>query len=123
MLPGDGIGPEIVTEAVKVLDRLIAEGLDIRLEESVIGGAAYDAAGHPLPERTLAMAREADAVLLGAVGGHRYDRVERRLRPEQGLLGLRAGLGLFANLRPAVLYPQLATASSLQRRSSRGSIS
>ncbi len=114
VLPGDGIGPEIVTEAVKVLDRLIAEGLDIRLEESVIGGAAYDAAGHPLPERTLAMAREADAVLLGAVGGHRYDRVERRLRPEQGLLGLRAGLGLFANLRPAVLYPQLATASSLR---------
>jgi 3-isopropylmalate dehydrogenase len=114
VLPGDGIGPEIIAEAVKVLDRLVGEGLDIRYEEGLIGGAAYDAEGHPLTERTLVAAREADAVLLGAVGGPDYERLERHLRPEQGLLGLRAGLGLFANLRPAILYPQLASASSLK---------
>jgi len=114
VLPGDGIGPEIIAEAVKVLDRLIGEGLDIRYEEGLVGGAAYDAEGHPLTERTLVASREADAVLLGAVGGPQYERLERRLRPEQGLLGLRAGLGLFANLRPAILYPQLASASSLK---------
>ncbi len=114
ILPGDGIGPEIVAEAVKVLDRLKADGLDIELEQGLVGGAAYDAMGHPLPEETLAQARAADAVLLGAVGGPRYEALERSLRPEQGLLGLRAGLGLFSNLRPAILYPQLADASTLK---------
>lgn len=114
VLPGDGIGPEIVSEAVKILDYLIREGLDVRVENGLIGGAAYDAVGHPLPQQTLTMARDADAVLLGAVGGPRYDRLERKLRPEQGLLGLRAELGLFANLRPAALHPQLAAASSLR---------
>ena len=114
VLPGDGIGPEIVAEAVKVLDHLAGEGLDVELDEGLIGGAAYDAAGSPLPESTLAMAREADAVLLGAVGGPRWEPLDIAVRPEKGLLGLRAGLGLFSNLRPAILYPQLAGASSLR---------
>ena len=114
VLPGDGIGPEIVAEAVKVLDHLAGEGLDVELDEGLIGGAAYDAAGSPLPESTLAMAREADAVLLGAVGGPKWEPLDIAVRPEKGLLGLRAGLGLFSNLRPAILYPQLAGASSLR---------
>lgn len=114
VLPGDGIGPEIVAEAVKVLDHLAGEGLDVELDEGLIGGAAYDAAGSPLPEATLVMAREADAVLLGAVGGPKWEPLEIAVRPEKGLLGLRAGLGLFSNLRPAILYPQLASASSLR---------
>jgi 3-isopropylmalate dehydrogenase len=114
ILPGDGIGPEIVAEAVKVLDHLAGEGLDIELDEGLVGGAAYDATGTPLPETTLAMAREADAVLLGAVGGPKWEPLEIAVRPEKGLLGLRAGLGLFSNLRPAILYPQLAAASSLR---------
>ena len=114
VLPGDGIGPEIVAEAVKVLDHLAGEGLDVELDEGLIGGAAYDAAGSPLPESTLAMAREADAVLLGAVGGPKWEPLDIAVRPEKGLLGLRAGLGLFSNLRPAILYPQLASASSLR---------
>jgi 3-isopropylmalate dehydrogenase len=114
ILPGDGIGPEIVAEAVKVLDHLAGEGLDIELDEGLVGGAAYDATGTPLPETTLAMAREADAVLLGAVGGPKWEPLEISVRPEKGLLGLRAGLGLFSNLRPAILYPQLAAASSLR---------
>jgi len=114
ILPGDGIGPEIVTEAVKVLDRFCGEGLEIELDEGLIGGAAYDALGTPLPEPTLAMAQEADAVLLGAVGGPKWEPLDIAVRPEKGLLGLRAGLGLFANLRPAILYPQLAGASSLR---------
>jgi len=114
VLPGDGIGPEIVAEAVKVLNRLIASGLDVELENGVVGGAAYDAEGHPLPEKTLAQARAADAILLGAVGGPRYESLERALRPEQGLLGLRSELKLFSNLRPAILYPQLAEASTLK---------
>ena len=114
ILPGDGIGPEIVAEAVKVLDRLIASGLDLELEFGLVGGAAYEAAGHPLPEKTLEQARAADAILLGAVGGPQYESLERPLRPEQGLLGLRAGLNLFSNLRPAILYPQLADASTLK---------
>ena len=114
VLPGDGIGPEIVAEAVKVLDYLAGEGLDVELDEGLIGGAAYDAAGSPLPESTLAMAREADAVLLGAVGGPKWEPLDIAVRPEKGLLGLRAGLGLFSNLRPAILYPQLASASSLR---------
>ncbi len=114
VLPGDGIGPEIVAEAVKVLNRLIASGLDVELENGVVGGAAYDAEGYPLPEKTLAQARAADAILLGAVGGPRYESLERALRPEQGLLGLRSELKLFSNLRPAILYPQLAEASTLK---------
>lgn len=114
ILPGDGIGPEIVAEAVKVLDRLKAGGLDVQLAEALIGGAAYDAKGHPLPDDTLAQAQAADAILLGAVGGPQYENLERPLRPEQGLLGLRAALQLFSNLRPAILYPQLAAASTLK---------
>ena len=114
VLPGDGIGPEIVAEAVKVLDRLVADGLAIELDEGLIGGAGYDAVGDPLPPATLDMAKEADAILLGAVGGPKWEPLEIALRPEKGLLGLRAGLGLFSNLRPAILYPQLAGASSLR---------
>jgi 3-isopropylmalate dehydrogenase len=114
VLPGDGIGPEIVAEAVKVLNRLIAQGLDVELEEGLVGGSAYDAKAHPLPEDTLAQARAADAILLGAVGGPQYESLDRPLRPEQGLLGLRAELKLFSNLRPAILYPQLAEASTLK---------
>ena len=114
VLPGDGIGPEIVAEALKLLDRLAGLGLAIELDEGLVGGAAYDAVGSPLPEATLAMAKEADAVLLGAVGGPKWEPLDIALRPEKGLLGLRAGLGLFSNLRPAVLYPQLADASSLR---------
>lgn len=114
ILPGDGIGPEIMAEAVKVLNRLIAGGLDLELEYGLVGGAAYDASGQPLPAETLAQARTADAILLGAVGGPQYESLDRPLRPEQGLLGLRAELGLFSNLRPAILYPQLAGASTLR---------
>jgi 3-isopropylmalate dehydrogenase len=115
VLPGDGIGPEVVAEAVKVLERLRRDyGLDIELETAAVGGAAYDAHGEPLPEATLALARAADAVLLGAVGGPQYDRLPRPLRPESALLRLRSELGLFANLRPALLYPQLASASTLK---------
>ncbi|MGB5649598.1 MAG: isocitrate/isopropylmalate family dehydrogenase, partial [Sedimenticolaceae bacterium] len=114
VLPGDGIGPEIVAEAVKVLDRLAGEGLAIELDEGLVGGAAYDALGSPLPEATLDMAKEADAILLGAVGGPKWEPLDISVRPEKGLLGLRAALGLFSNLRPAILYPQLAGASSLR---------
>ncbi len=115
VLPGDGIGPEIVAEAVRILELLRAEfGLAVEIEEGKVGGAAYEAAGSPLPEETLRLARAADAVLLGAVGGPRWEGLARELRPERGLLGLRAELGLFANLRPALLYPQLAAASSLR---------
>jgi 3-isopropylmalate dehydrogenase len=114
ILPGDGIGPEIIAEAVKVLNKLVADGLDIELEEGLVGGSAYDAKGQPLPEDTLRQAHAADAILLGAVGGPQYESLDRPLRPEQGLLGLRAGLKLFANLRPAILYPQLAEASTLK---------
>jgi len=115
ILPGDGIGPEIVAEAVKVLTCLRDDfGLAIDMDEALIGGAAYDAAGHPLPEATLEAAKAADAVLLGAVGGPKWEPLDIGVRPEKGLLGLRAGLGLFANLRPAILYPQLAEASTLR---------
>jgi 3-isopropylmalate dehydrogenase len=114
VLPGDGIGPEIVAEAVKVLEALNREGLGVELEQGLVGGAAYDETGSPLPERTLEQARAADAILLGAVGGPKWEPLERALRPEKGLLGLRAGLELFSNLRPAVLYPQLAEASTLR---------
>jgi len=111
VLPGDGIGPEIIAEAVRVL-----EALDERfeIEFADVGGAAYDRHGHPLPETTLALARNADAVLFGAVGDWKYDKLERALRPEQAILGLRRSLGLFANLRPAILYPELAAASTLK---------
>jgi 3-isopropylmalate dehydrogenase len=115
ILPGDGIGPEIIDEAVKVLACLRDDfGLDIDMDEALVGGAAYDAAGHPLPDATLDLAKEADAVLLGAVGGAKWEPLDISVRPEKGLLGLRAGLGLFANLRPAILYPQLADASTLK---------
>jgi 3-isopropylmalate dehydrogenase len=116
VLAGDGIGPEIVTEAVKVLKALQADGtIDVSLQDGLVGGAAYDAIGHPLPDETLEAARASDAVLLGAVGGPKWDRLPIAKRPEKGaLLGLRAGLGLFANLRPAILYPQLADASTLK---------
>jgi 3-isopropylmalate dehydrogenase len=115
ILPGDGIGPEIVTEAVKVLSWLRDEGgLDIEMEEALVGGAAIDVVGEPLPEATLDLARAADAVLLGAVGGPKWEPLPIDRRPEKGLLGLRSRLGLFANLRPAILYPQLADASSLR---------
>ncbi|HKE38238.1 MAG TPA: 3-isopropylmalate dehydrogenase [Casimicrobiaceae bacterium] len=114
VLPGDGIGPEIVAEALKLLDHLRRDGLAIETEAAPIGGAGYDAARQPLPETTLELARNADAVLLGAVGGPRYDSLPRELRPERGILALRKELGLFANLRPALLYPQLAGASTLK---------
>ncbi len=115
ILAGDGIGPEIVAEAEKVLAVLGSEyGLDAEIEHAPVGGAAYDAHGHPLPAATLELVRAADAILLGAVGGPRWEKLERSLRPEQGLLGLRSELGLFANLRPAMLYPQLAEASTLK---------
>ena len=115
VLPGDGIGPEIVNEATKVLDTLVGEfGLDIELDEGLVGGAAIDATGGPLPDTTMELAKEADAVLLGAVGGHQWEHLDISIRPEKGLLGLRSGLGLFANLRPAILYPQLADASTLK---------
>jgi 3-isopropylmalate dehydrogenase len=115
ILPGDGIGPEIVAEAGRVLDVLRSQyGFAAELEQAPVGGAGYEAYGHPLPESTLALARAADAVLLGAVGGPRWEGLERALRPEQGLLGLRAELQLFSNLRPAILYPQLAAASTLK---------
>jgi 3-isopropylmalate dehydrogenase len=114
VLPGDGIGPEIVAQAAKVLEALRSDGLKIELEYAHIGGAGYDAAGDPLPEATLKLAKESDAVLLGAVGGYQYDTLARPLRPEQGLLRIRKGLGLFANLRPALVYPELVNASSLK---------
>ncbi len=111
VLPGDGIGTEIVAEAVKVLNAL---DLKIEMETALVGGAAYKAHGHPLPEATLKLAKQADAVLFGAVGDWQYDNLERALRPEQAILGLRKNLGLFANLRPAICYEQLVDASSLK---------
>ncbi|TSA04561.1 MAG: 3-isopropylmalate dehydrogenase [Methylococcus sp.] len=115
VLPGDGIGTEIVTEAIKVLDVLREDfGLPIETEEALIGGAAYDATGTPFPEATLKLCQTADAVLLGAVGGPKWEPLDYALRPERGLLGLRAELELFANLRPAILYPQLVAASTLK---------
>lgn len=115
VLPGDGIGQEIVAEAVKVIACLQQDyGLKVELEEALVGGAAYDDCGSPLPDSTLQLAKQADAVLLGAVGGYKWESLDISVRPEKGLLGLRAGLGLFANLRPAILYPQLAGASTLK---------
>ncbi len=115
ILPGDGIGKEIIAEAVKVIDVLKADhGLDLELTYGDLGGAGYDADGHPYPPATQTLAREADAVLLGAVGGYQYDELPRDLRPERGLLGIRSDLGLFSNLRPAILMEELADASSLK---------
>jgi 3-isopropylmalate dehydrogenase len=114
VLPGDGIGSEIVAQAVLVLQRLAADGLKLELEEAPVGGAGYDAFGDPLPEKTLGLAKAADAILFGAVGGPRYDDLPRAKRPEQAILGLRKQLGLFANLRPATIYPELADASTLK---------
>ena len=111
VLPGDGIGTEIVAEAVKVLNVL---DLEFEMETAVVGGAAYEAHGHPLPEATLELAKQADAVLFGAVGDWKYDKLERALRPEQAILGLRKNLGLFANFRPAICYEELVGASSLK---------
>jgi 3-isopropylmalate dehydrogenase len=111
VLPGDGIGTEIVAEAVKVLRAL---ELPLEMETAVVGGAAYEASGHPLPDATLSLARAADAVMFGAVGDWKYDKLERSLRPEQAILGLRKHLGLFANFRPAICYEQLTHASSLK---------
>jgi 3-isopropylmalate dehydrogenase len=114
VLAGDGIGPEIVAQAVRVLDALKTDGLAIELEYGLIGGCAVDAAGEPYPEATHRLASQADAVLLGAVGGPQYDTLPRQQRPERGLLAIRKALNLFANLRPAILYPELANASSLK---------
>ncbi|HMN78175.1 MAG TPA: 3-isopropylmalate dehydrogenase [Burkholderiaceae bacterium] len=111
ILPGDGIGPEIVGEARKALAAL---DLRFEIEQAAVGGAAYEANGHPLPQATLALARSADAVLFGAVGDWKYDKLERALRPEQAILGLRKHLQLFANFRPAICYEQLTAASSLK---------
>jgi 3-isopropylmalate dehydrogenase len=114
VLPGDGIGPEIVRQAVKVLKSLSRDGMKLEMAQAPIGGAGYEAAQDPLPPETLALAKASDAVLLGAVGGPKYDALPRPLRPEQGLLRIRKELGLFANLRPALLYEELASASSLK---------
>ncbi len=111
ILPGDGIGPEIVTQAVRVLNAL---DLPLELDTAAVGGAAYEASGHPLPDATLKLAQAADAVLFGAVGDWKYDKLERALRPEQAILGLRKHLQLFANLRPALCHEQLTLASSLK---------
>ncbi|QSA98442.1 3-isopropylmalate dehydrogenase [Methylococcus sp. EFPC2] len=115
VLPGDGIGPEIVAEAVKVLNALRDDfGLQVETEEALIGGTAYDATGTPFPAETLKLSQQADAILLGAVGGPKWEPLDYSVRPERGLLGLRSELSLFANLRPAILYPQLAAASTLK---------
>ena len=115
ILPGDGIGTEIVAQAVRVLDAISTVcDLHFETETALVGGAAYEAHGHPLPEATLKLARESDAILFGAVGDWKYDALERSLRPEQAILGLRKQLGLFANLRPAICYEQLVNASSLK---------
>ena len=111
VLPGDGIGTEIVAEAVRVLNAL---DLPFEMESALVGGAAYEAYGHPLPESTLKLAMDADAVLFGAVGDWKYDKLDRPLRPEQAILGLRKHMGLFANFRPAICYPELVSASSLK---------
>lgn len=112
LLPGDGIGPEVVAEAVRVLEALALPGLTF--ERALVGGAAYKAKGHPLPPETLDLARRADAILFGAVGDPDCDALDRHLRPEQAILGLRKALELFANLRPAKLFPELADASALR---------
>lgn len=114
ILPGDGIGHEIMAEALRVLEVLRAHGLKFETEQASVGGTAYDEGGAPLPEATLKLAQQADAVLFGAVGGTQYDALPRDKRPERAILGLRKNMGLFANLRPALLYPELTNASSLK---------
>ena len=117
LLPGDGIGPEVMHEAVKVLDVLREQyGFAAEWQEKPFGGAGYDSAGQPLPDDTLQACKQADAVLLAAVGGYQYDKLPRELRPERGLLGIRAAMDLFANLRPATLFAELADASSFKTR-------
>ena len=114
VLPGDGIGTEIVAQAAKVLEALRSDGMKIEMEYAHLGGAAYDAEGDPFPQSTEKLAKASDAVLLGAVGGYQYDTLPRDKRPERGLLRIRKELNLFANLRPALLYPELANASTLK---------
>lgn len=115
VLPGDGIGPEIVAEAIKVLSFLNTDmNLNLVFENALVGGAAYDAFGTPLPQQTLNLCKNAEAVLLGAVGGPKWEPLPHAVRPERGLLGIRAELNLFSNLRPAIMYPQLVSASSLK---------
>ncbi|HRQ05986.1 MAG TPA: isocitrate/isopropylmalate family dehydrogenase, partial [Nitrosomonas halophila] len=114
LLAGDGIGPEIVAQAERVLRFLMSDGLKMELESGLLGGCAVDATGEPFPEATRKLVTEADAVLLGAVGGLKYDNLPREKRPEQGLLTIRKTLNLFANLRPVILYPELANASTLK---------
>ncbi|HCH23278.1 MAG TPA: 3-isopropylmalate dehydrogenase [Oceanospirillaceae bacterium] len=115
VLPGDGIGPEIISEAVKVLEACNDKfGLQLNIDTGLLGGSAIDATGGPLPEATMTKAKASDAILLGAVGGPKWDALDMAIRPEKGLLGIRSGLELFGNLRPAILYPQLADASSLK---------
>ena len=115
ILPGDGVGKEIITQAIKVIESLNANhDMGMNLVHGLIGGSAYDETGSPLPEETLITAKECDSILLGAVGGQKWESLERELRPERGLLGIRAELDLFSNLRPAILYPQLANASTLK---------
>lgn len=116
LLPGDGIGPEIISVAVKVLDAIASKhDLEFTYTEALIGGAAIDETGEPLPAETLTACRNSDAIMLAAIGGYKWDNLPRKQRPETGLLGMRAGLGLFANLRPATILPQLIDASSLKR--------
>jgi 3-isopropylmalate dehydrogenase len=114
VLPGDGIGAEIIAQAVRVLRALEPQGLKLELAEAPVGGTAYDLSGDPLPKATLDLARSADAILFGSVGGWQWDKLPRDKRPEQAILGLRKELKLFANLRPAVIYPELAAASTLK---------
>ena len=115
LIPGDGIGPEIVNQALKVLDAVSKKyNVEFTFEEVLMGGIAIDETGVPLPEETLKVCKKSDAVLLGAVGGEKWDNLPGHLRPETGLLGLRKALGVFANLRPAILFPQLKEASTLK---------
>ncbi|ODT35143.1 MAG: 3-isopropylmalate dehydrogenase [Lautropia sp. SCN 70-15] len=114
VLPGDGIGPEITEQAMRVLTALASDGLSVEMETAPVGGAGYDSAGDPLPEATLRLCEQADGILFGAVGGPKYDTLPRAKRPEQGLLRLRKHFDLFANLRPAIVYPELAHASTLK---------
>jgi 3-isopropylmalate dehydrogenase len=115
IIKGDGIGPEIVDEAIKVLDAVsVAQGFNLKYEEFLLGGAAIDATGVPLPEETIQGVKKVDAVLFGAIGGPKWDNLERHLRPETGLLGLRKAMGTFANLRPATVYDELVNASTLK---------
>lgn len=116
LLPGDGIGPEIMAVTIQVLEKIASQcDLEFEFTEALIGGSAIDATGNPLPPETLEICRQSDAVLLAAIGGYKWDNLPREQRPETGLLGIRAGLGLFANLRPATILPQLINASSLKR--------